>query len=193
MMIVTPLVGVAQSCVGPTAQQQANVAAYVAKKFHVASISDLALVTNEQANAACFWKFVYENGRKTRIMVYLSPDRTFLAPDLFDLRVDPLLEEQKHAEAVSSTLLAGDPPLMGPANAPVTLVEFSDFECPYCQKLKDMLEKDVLPKSGGKVKIVFRNFPLSMHPWAKQAAMMASCANLQDTADFWKVHDPERR
>jgi protein-disulfide isomerase len=189
MMIVTPPVGVAQSCAGPNAQQQANVAVYVSKKFHAASVGDLSLVTNEKANDACFWRYVYEDGRKTRITVYLSPDRTFLAPDLFDLRVDPLLEERKHAEAILNAMLAGDPPLMGPMSAPVSLVEFSDFECPYCQRLKDMLEKEVLPKSGGKVKIIFRNFPLSMHPWAKRAAMMASCADLQDPADFWRVHD----
>jgi protein-disulfide isomerase len=86
-------------------------------------------------------------------------------------------------------LLAGDPPLMGSPNAPVSLVEFSDFECPYCQRLKDILEHDVLPKASGKVSIAFKNFPLPMHPWAKPAAMMAACAGLQDTSNFWKVHD----
>jgi protein-disulfide isomerase len=70
-----------------------------------------------------------------------------------------------------------------------SVVEFSDFECPYCQRLKGILEQEVLPKAGGKVSISFRNYPLPMHPWAKPAAMMATCAGLQNSGAFWKVHD----
>ena len=78
---------------------------------------------------------------------------------------------------------------MGSVNAPVTVVEFSDFECPYCQKPKDILEKEVLPKEADKVRVAFKNFPLPMHAWAKPAALMAACAALQNEPDFWKVHD----
>jgi protein-disulfide isomerase len=176
-------------CLEPTPQQESNVAAYVAKKNHLTSPSDLTPVKNERANDECFWKFEYETATKKAFVVFLSPDRTFLAPDLYDIRVDPLLEDRKHEESTMAGLLAGDPPLMGSRNAPVSLVEFSDFECPYCQRLKSILEQDVLPKASGKVSIAFKNFPLPMHPWAKPAAMMAACAALQDTPDFWKIHD----
>jgi protein-disulfide isomerase len=189
LTICPPSFGIAQHCVEPSAQQQQNVTAYIAKQNHIANLSDLALVKNEQANDACFWKFEYENGQKRTITTYLSPDRTFLTSELYDLRIDPLAEEKKNNESTAKALLAGDPPAIGVAQAPVILVEFSDFECPYCQRLKTMLEQDVLPKEKGKVKVVFRNFPLTMHPWAKPAAMMATCAELQNESAFWKLHD----
>lgn len=176
-------------CLEPTAQLQSDAASYLAKKNHFTSQTDLSLVKSEKANDACFWKLEFQTAGKTSIVVYLSPDRSFLATELYDLRVDPLLEERKHVESVMTSMLAGDPPLMGPAGAPVSIVEFSDFECPYCQRLKNMLELEVVPKAAGKVSIAFKNFPLPMHPWAKPAAMMAACAGLQDSPSFWKVHD----
>jgi protein-disulfide isomerase len=176
-----------QSCVPPTPQKQQSVTAYLVKQRH-APTNDFGLVTSEKANDACFWKLVYEERQKP-FTIYLSPDRTFLTDNLYDLRVDPLIAEQERNNAVLAELAAGDPPTMGSANAPVTLVEFSDFECPYCQRLKAILEQEVLPKESGKVKVVFRNFPLSIHPWSKRAAAMAACSALQDTDDFWKVHD----
>jgi protein-disulfide isomerase len=78
---------------------------------------------------------------------------------------------------------------MGPVGAPVTIVEFSDFECPYCKRMADVLEKEVLPAEGAKVKVIFRYFPLPIHPWAKSAAEMAECAELQNPQAFWELHD----
>jgi hypothetical protein len=181
--------GAASTCLEPSTQQQLNAATYIAKKNHFTSPTDLSLVKSEKANDACFWRLEYKTAGKTPIVVYLSPDRSFLATELYDLRVDPLIEERKRVESVMTAMLAGDPPLMGPVSAPVSIVEFSDFECPYCQRLKKMLEQEVIPKAAGKVSIAFKNFPLPMHPWAKPAAMMAACAGLQDVSSFWKLHD----
>jgi len=160
----------------------------MAKKNHAMSSGDLTMVRSEKANDACFWKFEYQDQQKKLLTIYLSPDRTFLTSELYDLRVDPLLEEKNQVESVMTAMSAGDPPILGPAGAPVSVVEFSDFECPYCQRLKNILEQEVIPKTGGKASFAFKNFPLAMHPWAKPAAMMASCAGLQDTPDFWRVH-----
>jgi protein-disulfide isomerase len=55
--------------------------------------------------------------------------------------------------------------------------------------MTDVLEKEVLPKQDGKVNVVFRNFPLSIHPWAKNAAEIAQCAELQQPEAFWAMHD----
>jgi protein-disulfide isomerase len=180
---------VAKPCVGPTTQQKLGVAAYLAKKNHSISADDFTLVKSEDANDGCYWKLEYEGPQKKHLIVYLSPDRTFLSSELYDLRVDPLLEERAREESVMTAMLADEPPLAGSASAPVSVVEFSDFECPFCQKLKGILEQEVLPKAGARVSVAFRNFPLPMHPWAKPAAMMAACAALQDTGSFWKVHD----
>jgi protein-disulfide isomerase len=78
---------------------------------------------------------------------------------------------------------------VGDKNAPVTLVEYSDFECPVCKKLHDVL-RGVLPNYPGKVRLVFKDFPLEqLHPWARTAAIAGRCAYQQDPKAFWKIYD----
>ena len=80
-----------------------------------------------------------------------------------------------------------DAPSRGPADAPVTIVEFGDFECPYCGGLEPTLEM-VLKNYAGKVRLVFREYPLpSIHPLAAKAAEAAMCAKEQ--GKFWELHD----
>ncbi len=79
-------------------------------------------------------------------------------------------------------------PAKGPDKAPVTIVEFSDFECPYCGRVNPSL-KSVQEKYGDKVRIVFRQFPLNFHPNAQKAGEASLCADEQNTDYFWKLHD----
>ena len=82
----------------------------------------------------------------------------------------------------------GDSPVLGKKSAPVTIVEYSDFQCPYCAKGSDLVH-DLKKKYGDKVNIVFKNFPLDFHRQAKKAAVAGLCANEQKTDYFWKLHD----
>ncbi|MFZ5774996.1 MAG: DsbA family protein [Thermodesulfobacteriota bacterium] len=77
-------------------------------------------------------------------------------------------------------------PFLGTDNAPVTIVLFSDFECPFCGKVTPLLE-DALNKYPGKVKVVFKQFPLPMHKQAQPAALAALAAHQQ--GKFWQYHD----
>ena len=78
-------------------------------------------------------------------------------------------------------------PAKGPATAPVTLIEFSDFECPYCGNMEPVL-KQVEKNYGDKVRFVYRQFPLPwVHPYALKAAEASLCANEQNR--FWEYHD----
>jgi protein-disulfide isomerase len=78
-------------------------------------------------------------------------------------------------------------PARGPATAPVTIVEFSDFHCPYCRAVQPTLH-EVLSKYPGKVRLVYRHFPLdSLHPEARRVAEASICAAEQDR--FWQFHD----
>src|ERR1700689_5261984 len=75
----------------------------------------------------------------------------------------------------------------GPASAPVTLVEYGDYECPYCGEAYAVL-KAVKKQMGDSLRFVFRNFPLSeMHPFALAAAEAAEAAGAQ--GKFWQMHD----
>jgi protein-disulfide isomerase len=78
-------------------------------------------------------------------------------------------------------------PSLGPTNAPVTIVEFSDFQCPYCRQAQGTL-KQLMTAYEGKIKLVFRDFPLrNIHPQAQKAAEAAQCAAEQQK--FWPYHD----
>jgi protein-disulfide isomerase len=84
----------------------------------------------------------------------------------------------------------GDVPALGRSAAPVTLVEFSDYQCPFCQRFFQAtlpaLKKDYI--DTGKVRYVFRDFPLDqIHPQARKAAEAAHCAGEQ--GKYWKMHD----
>ena len=75
---------------------------------------------------------------------------------------------------------------LGPATAPVQIVEFADYECPYCQKVNEDLNK-IRQQFGDQVSLVFKDFPLPMHPLAPRAAEAARCAGAQ--GKFWEFHD----
>lgn len=77
-------------------------------------------------------------------------------------------------------------PFLGPENAPVVIVEFSDFECPYCGTVSPLLE-EALAKYPKEVKIVFKQFPLSLHKQARSAALASLAAHRQ--GKFWEYHD----
>lgn len=77
-------------------------------------------------------------------------------------------------------------PVQGKADAPVTLVVFSDFECPWCSKLKPVLDQ-LLAHNKDKLRIVFKHMPLQMHPQAEPAALAAIAAQKQ--GKFWEMHD----
>lgn len=83
-------------------------------------------------------------------------------------------------------IAVGDAPTKGPEDAPVTIVEFSDFECPFCSRVNPTLAQ-VEENYGEKVRIAFKQFPLAMHPHAEKAAQAALCAH--DQGKFWEMHD----
>lgn len=88
----------------------------------------------------------------------------------------------------TSPVEVGEAPSFGNKDAKVTIVEFSDFQCPFCAKGADIL-KQIKKKYGSKVKVAFKNFPLPFHNHAEKAAVAGLCANEQSSDSFWKLHD----
>jgi protein-disulfide isomerase len=82
----------------------------------------------------------------------------------------------------------GDDPAFGPKNAPITIVEFSDYQCPYCVSWHEQVYHRLISEYGDKIRFVYRDFPLTqIHPGAQPAAEAANCALDQDK--YWEYHD----
>jgi predicted DsbA family dithiol-disulfide isomerase len=103
-------------------------------------------------------------------------------------------EELKKEAKVEILLPAWEPPKVevaavgpakGPASAPITIVEFSDFECPFCVRAEQTV-KDLLDAYPGKIRVVYRDFPLPNHKQAPKAAEAAHCAD--DQGKYWEMH-----
>jgi protein-disulfide isomerase len=80
-----------------------------------------------------------------------------------------------------------DRPTLGPPDAPVTIVEFADFECPYCARAFNEIETLVNTTYKGRVRLVWKAFPLQGHTWAEQAAIAAECVRQQNPQAFWTI------
>ena len=110
----------------------------------------------------------------------LSEDGKTLAQfSKFDISADP--RQMLSAE--------GRPARGGPADAPVVIVGFDDLECPFCAKMHAELFPAILNRYKDQVRIVYRDFPLSQHPWATRAAIDANCVGAQSTPGYWNFVD----
>jgi len=120
---------------------------------------------------------------KENAKFYVSKDGRFLIRgELSDMTKDPLAENL-------AQIRTADAPALGDPKAPVTIVEYSDFECPICRSLHDAL-RNLLPNYAGKVRVIFKDFPLDqIHPWARTAAVAGRCAYQQKPDAFWKLYD----
>jgi|CXWL01.1.fsa_nt_gi protein-disulfide isomerase len=123
-----------------------------------------------------------------------GPIRNYLETEGRQRLTNQLLSELRQRYPVTNLLpvlrrdvASAAAPARGPANASVTIVEFSDFQCPYCRQLQPAIDQ-ALAKYGDRVRLEFRHFPLtSIHPNAEPAARAAICAAEQGR--FWPVHD----
>src|SRR5262249_35409256 len=98
---------------------------------------------------------------KQNVEFFVSKDgMKILQGKVFDIRESPFASELKN-------LHTGSAPAQGPANAPVTLAVFSDFQCPYCKEVAKTLQQNLVKTYPDQVRLVFKDFPLeSIHPWA---------------------------
>jgi protein-disulfide isomerase len=121
-------------------------------------------------------------GQNQNGTVYVTKDGRFMVRgEIRDMSKDPFAETR-------SKLKLSDSPSLGPASAGLTVVEFSDFECPHCQEMYSIL-KTVEPEFP-QVRFVYKNFPLEqIHPWAMTAALAGRCVYKQSSDAFMKYQD----
>jgi protein-disulfide isomerase len=127
---------------------------------------------------------------RDQIKQYLETQRREDARDEFvgQLRATAAVAVTLAPPAVRRAEVAvGNAPVRGDAAAPVTIVEFSDFHCPYCRTVQPTLLA-LLDRYPGKVRLIYKDLPLDgLHPNARQASEAARCAN--DQGKFWQYHD----
>jgi len=121
--------------------------------------------------------------RKQTQDIYISKDGKYLIlGKVLNLTKSPF-------KTVLNKITLSDSPVRGNRSAKITVVEFADFECPFCKKAYPTVE-DLMLKYAGKIKLVYKYFPLvSMHPWSMRAAIGAECAHTQSNSAFWYFYD----
>jgi protein-disulfide isomerase len=117
-----------------------------------------------------------------QVKMWLTKDgRYLLRGEISDITTDPLADTIAKIQTANA-------PVLGDPQAPITVVEFSDFECPVCRNLHDAL-RGLLPNYP-QVRVIFMDFPIeAIHPWARTAALAGRCAYQQDPKAFWKLYD----
>jgi protein-disulfide isomerase len=115
---------------------------------------------------------------------FLSSDGRYLVKgNMFDITKPPFESERKGLKTAGQ-------PNFGPAGAPVTLVVFSDFQCPNCKEEAKLIHENIPKTFPNDVHVFFKDFPLeTMHPWAKPAAIAGRCVFNDQPAAFWDYHD----
>ncbi len=121
------------------------------------------------------------DGKSSKPVTFLLSDdgKTLAQFSKYDISTDP-------RGLVSAE---GRPARGGPANAPVLIVGYDDLECPFCAKMHAELFPALLERYKDQVRIVYRDFPLSMHPWATRAAVDTNCVGAQSTPGYWNLVD----
>lgn len=122
-----------------------------------------------------------------------APIRSLLIEQRMDAARSAFVDALKAKSAITISLdpprvevSTGGRPARGNASAPIEIIEFSDFQCPFCQRANPTVEQ-VLKTYGDKVRFVYRHYPLPNHPNARPAAEAAACAEAQ--GKFWEYHD----
>lgn len=127
------------------------------------------------------------------IPVYVTKDGKYFVQTVVPLSEDTLdsLNEQNSNEVTNIEASEDDDPVLGNKNAKITIIEFSDYECPFCLKFYEetlpQLKKEYI--DTGKAKLIYRDFPLDIHPNAQKAAEAAECAGEQSDKKYWEMHN----
>lgn len=124
------------------------------------------------------------DGKKQELKLLLSKDRdTLLRVTKFDLSKDPYSD-------VMSQIDTSGRPTRGAKDAKVVVVNYDDFECPFCARMHETLFPEILKEYGDRVRFIYKDYPLAeIHPWAIHAAVDANCLSAQNADAYWDFAD----
>ncbi len=123
-------------------------------------------------------------GKTQEESFYVSADsQNIIRGDVFNVNTSPF-------EADLKILKTDNQPFLGTPGAPVTLIEFADFQCPYCKQEAGVVRNQLMAAFPGQIQLVYMDYPLeSIHPFARGAAIMGRCIYTQNNDSFWAYHD----
>jgi protein-disulfide isomerase len=122
-------------------------------------------------------------GKEERYLI-TSDGQSLVKGEVFDLKQSPF------QATLNKIKTADQPSFGGGATAPVTLVVYGDFQCPYCKAEAEVMRQNVVQTFADKVRVVFKDFPLeSIHPWARAGSIAGRCVYRQNAQKFWDFHD----
>ncbi len=152
-------------------------------KFLIINSEIIDVSKFKESKLAGFKEGSFNMGGRQTVPVFISGNGKFLVlgTEIYDTTVDPQKE-------IMEKISIKDVPVKGADNAKVVIVEYSDFQCPFCKRGKDMLPQ-ILKDYKGKVKIAYKQLPLKNHNWAMPAAIASVCAYQQGNDKFWALHD----
>jgi len=185
LLVVASLSAQSKKPATPAADQAATsekIIRYIRERFNIPDTIKLTVSPFQNSIYSDFFQITLtvDDGKEQRSQkFFVSKDGRYLVEgNIFTLGADP---KREVVGSISLENQAGQ----GPTNAPVTIVEYSDLQCPTCARFHDFLEKEVVPKYGEKVRVVFKEFPLAnIHDWSLPAAIANQCAYVIDPATF---------
>jgi protein-disulfide isomerase len=126
----------------------------------------------------------YNDARMDQAYFVSNDGQKIFKGEIYDLNKSPF---QANLDKIKTDK---QPSFGAPEGAPVTLVVFGDFECPYCKEEANVLRQNIPSMFADKVRVYFMDFPLeSIHPWSRAAAIAGRCVLKQGESAFWKYHD----
>jgi protein-disulfide isomerase len=167
------------------AKSNEQIIEYVRKAFNVPSSVNVVIKQEKPSSLAGFntLEIEFSNERGSQVQeLWITEDHSkMIVGRLLDLNVDPY-------KSTLSKISFNNVPTKGPADAKVTIVEYTDFQCPYCSKAHTNVQ-ELLKTYDGKIRIVYKSLPLNIHDWAEDAAIIGTCAYQQNPEALWKYAD----
>jgi protein-disulfide isomerase len=192
VMLSTAYAWSQEACTLLSSKDKDAITTYVKHKYKLPAATQVTITFEPQPIYGCYRKLHISSSDPIRPLsahFYLSPDHNLLVTGLLDVHADPLQEEQIENMSRMVELTRGNFPQIGSPNPAVTIVEFADFQCPFCERADEILKEFFAGPEAADVRLVFRHFPLGFHKWAQTAAEATACVQLQDRTKFWALHD----
>lgn len=163
-----------------------QIATYIRKAFNVPANVTITIKENAESKSVPGTYPIMVQFRGERVNqdqeAWITKSNVLIVGRTFDMSVDPY---KKNLEKISMNNV----PVTGSPDAKVTIVEYSDFQCPYCSTAY-VTVKDLLKVYDGKVKVAYKHLPLTnIHDWAQDAAVASVCVHQQSPEAFWKLSD----